>query len=317
MMIPHNLYSRKIAVLLGGRSRERAVSLRSGRKILASLKKQGFRAFPFDLDKKFFRAVLDGKIDLVFIALHGTPGEDGTVQGFLEIAGIPYTGCGVLASALAMDKVATKKILLAEGLPTQDFFEFDNYRPLRIQLKEMFTRLDLPLVVKPVTEGSSIGVTIVKDLAKLKKVLKATMAEFGRVFAEKYIQGREVTVGVIGSGRAVKVLPVLELLPKADFYNYQAKYTQGGTELVVPAKFSLRLTRKIQMVALRTFRALGADGVSRIDIIVKGEHLYVHDVNTIPGMTDLSDLPAAAAAAGISYDQLVLEILLSAFQRRH
>jgi D-alanine-D-alanine ligase len=181
----------------------------------------------------------------------------------------------------------------------------------------MFTRLDLPLVVKPVTEGSSIGVTIVKDLAKLKKVLKATMAEFGRVFAEKYIQGREVTVGVIGSGRAVKVLPVLELLPKADFYNYQAKYTQGGTELVVPAKFSLRLTRKIQMVALRTFRALGADGVSRIDIIVKGEHLYVHDVNTIPGMTDLSDLPAAAAAAGISYDQLVLEILLSAFQRRH
>jgi len=311
-----NLKDKKIAVLMGGCSRERSVSLRSGQKILASLKKQGYRAAAYDLNNIFFRAVINKEVEVVFIALHGSPGEDGSVQGFLETAGMPYTGCGVLSSALAMDKLASKKIMLAHNISTPEFFELDGGRPLGPQVEQIVARLGLPLVIKPVTEGSSFGVSIVSEKSRLIKLLKNNLAEFGRMMAEKFIKGTEITVGVIGALPAVKVLPVLELVPRGRFYDYKSKYTPGETRFIIPARLSPAVTRAVTEAARRAFCVLGCHGMARIDMIVRNGRPFVHDINTIPGMTDLSDLPAQARAAGISYDRLVVEILSSAFRPR-
>jgi D-alanine-D-alanine ligase len=308
------LKKKKIAVLMGGRSGEREVSLRSGRKVLNSLKAQGYKVIPLDPDKKLIDNLKKNKIDVAYIMLHGKYGEDGTIQGLLEHFGIPYTGSKILASALAMNKVAAKRIFQATGIPTPQYMTIDPDKSIKDQCEKIKRIFPFPLVVKPVSEGSSLGVSIVKDESKLEKILSDTVKKFRDVFIEEFIKGKEVTVGVLGKGEDVFALPILELRPKADFYDFKSKYTAGGTEFILPARLPKDLYKQVQETAVRAHKALGCYGVSRVDIIVGGRHTpFVHEVNTIPGMTDASDLPAEAKCAGISFDELVLKILESAF----
>ena len=301
-----------VAVLMGGRSSEREVSLRSGKNVMESLKRQGFKnLFQMDINGDLLGKLIKKKIDVVFIALHGKYGEDGCVQGLLELAGIPYTGSRVLASALAMDKVQAKRIFQAKGIPTPNYSIINTSIDIKKEAERISRIFPYPLVVKPFSEGSSVGVTIVKEEDNLLGVLKAAVDEFGNVFVEEFIKGKEVTVGILGE----EALPILELAPKSEFYDFKSKYTKGGTDFILPARLSNPMTKKVQDTALAAHHALGCRGFSRVDIIVSPDHVpYVHEVNTIPGMTDLSDLPAEAAHAGISFDELVLRILKSAFK---
>lgn len=308
------LKGKKIAVIMGGRSGEREVSLRSGIRVFNSLKSQGFKVFHLDSDNKLIDNLKKKKIDIAFIMLHGRFGEDGAVQGLLEHHGIPYTGSKVLASALAMNKVAAKRIFIATGIPTPKYQVIENNISIRKQCDKIRRVFPFPLVVKPVSEGSSLGVSIVKEEDKLEKTVSDTVDKFKDVFIEEYIKGKEVTVGIIGKGDDAAALPILELKPRAEFYDYKAKYSEGGTDFILPAKLPKDLYKYTQSLALSAHKALGCYGVSRVDIIVSGNHTpYVHEVNTIPGMTDKSDLPAEAECAGISFDELVVKILESAY----
>ncbi|MFC1559786.1 D-alanine--D-alanine ligase [Candidatus Margulisiibacteriota bacterium] len=308
------LKKKKIAVLMGGRSGEREVSLRSGKNVFKSLKSQGFNVISIDVDDKLIDKLKKNKIEIACIMLHGRFGEDGTVQGLLELHGIPYTGSKVLASALAMDKVASKRIFEATKVPTPKFLTIDPGSDIEKEADKIKRTFPFPLLIKPVSEGSSLGVSILKDGKDLEGILKKTVSEFKNVFVEEFIKGKEVTVGMIGTGADTKALPILELKPKNEFYDYHAKYTAGQTEFILPAKLPKGLYEYTQKVALDAHNALGCYGVSRVDIMISNDHIpYVHEVNTIPGMTDQSDLPAEAAEAGISFDELVVKILESAF----
>jgi D-alanine-D-alanine ligase len=310
-----NLKNSKIAVLCGGRSGEREVSLRSGKRVFDSLKKQKYDAVMVDLSDDLVTQLKKKKIDVVYIALHGRWGEDGCVQGMLEIANIPYTGSKVLASALAMNKLAAKRIFEATGIPTPRYVEIDVYSDIKKEAKRISRIFPYPLVVKPVAEGSSLGVSLVKKEDDLEKVLEKAVNDYKDIFVEEYVKGKEVTVGIIGKGEGLQALPVLQLVPRKDFYDFEAKYTAGMTEFILPAKLSKPLYKKVQTTALAAHRSLGCYGVSRVDMIVSSlDHVpYVHEVNSIPGMTEQSDLPAEAAHAGITFDQLVVKILESAF----
>ena len=312
------LRSLNIGVLMGGPSRERAVSLRSGARVLESLLGQGFRATGLDVDHRIAARLAENDINFAFLAVHGRFGEDGALQGLLEVAGIPYTGSGVLASSVAMNKVATKRLLHSVGVPTAPFSEIDVDRGVDVEARRVADSLGLPLVVKPVAEGSSLGVRIVDSHAALEKALRSDLYYYGKVFAEKFVAGCEVTVGILGTNGASRALPVLELRPKNQFYDYEAKYTDGMTEFVIPAELSPAATSAVQRAATTTHRTLGCRGMSRVDAIVTdaGE-VSVLEVNTIPGLTELSDLPAQAGAAGMSFDELIFEILKSAYVDNH
>jgi D-alanine-D-alanine ligase len=309
------LKSKNIAVLCGGRSGEREVSLRSGKRVFDSLKKQKFNVVMMDLEEGLVSKLRKNKIDLVYIALHGRYGEDGTIQGLLELANLPYTGSKVLASALAMNKLAAKRIFDAMNIPTPRYLELNLRSDIKKEAEKIGRIFPFPLVIKPVSEGSSLGVSILKKEDDLEKALEKTVTEYKDVFIEEYIKGKEVTVGIIGHDEELQALPILELVPRNDFYDYEAKYTAGMTEFILPARLPKALYKKTQEIALAAHLALGCYGVSRVDIIVSSDdHIpYVHEVNSIPGMTDRSDLPAEAACAGISFDQLVVKILESAF----
>ncbi|HVN66934.1 MAG TPA: D-alanine--D-alanine ligase [Candidatus Sulfotelmatobacter sp.] len=309
-----NLKSKKIAVLCGGRSGERAVSLRSGKRVYESLKKQNFNVIKLDLTDNLIAVLKKKMIDLVYIALHGRWGEDGCVQGLLEVAGIPYTGSKVLASALAMNKLAAKRIFEAVGIPTPRYLGIDKQADIEKSAAKVRSMFAFPLVVKPVSEGSSLGISIVKATDNLEKILTETVKEFQEVFVEEYVQGREITVGVIGRDADLQALPILELVPRKEFYDYEAKYTKGLTEFILPARLPEAAYKKAQAMALAAHRALGCYGVSRVDMIVAADSTpYVHEVNSVPGMTERSDLPAEAAHAGLSFDDLVVKILASAY----
>ncbi|MDD5593737.1 MAG: D-alanine--D-alanine ligase [Candidatus Margulisbacteria bacterium] len=310
-----NIKNKKIAVLCGGRSGERAVSLRSGKRVFESLKKQKFDVIQLDLADDLITTLKKKKIDLVYIALHGRFGEDGCVQGLLEIAQIPYTGSKVLASALAMNKLAAKRVFDAAGIPTPRYVPIDQGTDIKKTAEKIKRTFPFPLVVKPVSEGSSLGVSIIKKEDDLERTLAKTVKEYKDVLVEEFIKGREVTVGIIGQDDDLQALPVLELVPRKDFYDFEAKYTSGLTEFILPARLPKPLYEKVQATALAAHRSLGCYGVSRVDIIVSAaDHIpYVHEVNSIPGMTEHSDLPAEAAHAGISFDELVVKILASAY----
>ncbi|MFA4858945.1 MAG: D-alanine--D-alanine ligase [Candidatus Margulisiibacteriota bacterium] len=306
------LKSCKIAVLMGGRSGEREISLRSGTKVFESLKAQGFNVIAIDVDRNLPDVLREHKIEIAYIALHGKGGEDGEVQGLLEMLGIKYTGSGILASALSMDKVAAKKIFLASNIATPKFMTVDPHN-LNGSTAEIIRTLTFPIVVKPHSEGSSLGVTVVKTPADLARVISETQKKYTDVFVEEFIAGTEVTVGIIGCGQNLRALPILELLPKNEFYDFESKYTPGMTDFVLPARLPEKIYKETQQIALRAHLALGCRGVSRVDILVKGgREPYVTEINSSPGMTDQSDLPAEAREAGMTFDQLVLEILQSA-----
>jgi D-alanine-D-alanine ligase len=307
------LKTRTIGVLMGGMSGEREVSLRSGRNCLNALLGKGYRAVQIDALQDVGRRLEEAKVDVAFLALHGRYGEDGTIQGLLEVMGIPYTGSGVLASALGMNKVAAKKVIAASGLPTPDYFEVPAGEDARSSAARIEDRLGLPVMLKPVQEGSSLGVSKCKTAEQLACALEQGLSEFGKMFAEKFVPGTEITVGVLERDGRAEALPILQLVPKNEFYDYEAKYTEGMTEFILPARLDPEVYARAQQTAVAVFGAIGCRGYSRVDMMVDqdGTPWFV-EVNTLPGMTELSDLPAQARAAGISYEDLVETILLTA-----
>ncbi|HHV80577.1 MAG TPA: D-alanine--D-alanine ligase [bacterium] len=314
-MDDQQLKDKKIIVLCGWISREREVSLRSGKKIYSALLRKGYDVTLIDPKMEGWEPVLRG--DIVFIALHGKPGEDGTIQGFLETFNVPYTGSGVLASSLAMNKLISKKMFIFSGIPTPDYLSMDDFESIDDFISKSMEYIGLPAVVKPVSEGSSIGVSIVKDADSLAPVVKDTVNKFDRVFIEKYIEGREITIGIIELDGKPVALPILELVPRNKFYDYEAKYTAGFTEFIIPARMDKEKYTLAQELALKAHKALGCTGFSRVDLITdSNDNPYVLEVNTIPGMTELSDLPAMAKAYGIDYDDLVEIMLQSALREK-
>ena len=292
----------KVAVLLGGKSAEREVSLKSGAMILKALQSRGVDAHAFDPAERGLDALMKENFARVFIALHGRFGEDGTLQGILEWLGLPYTGSGVLASALAMDKPRTKHIWQSEGLPTPPYELLDS----KSNFKAIAKRLGLPLMVKPASEGSSIGMSKVRAAGKLEDAYKLA-AKYDRVvIAEKFVDGTELTVGILGE----QALPIIKLETPRDFYDYDAKYIADDTRYLIPCGLSEKKEKEVQALCMKAFRTLGCQGWGRADLMLNRQgRPYLLEVNTAPGMTDHSLVPMAARAAGLSYPDLCLRIL--------
>lgn len=302
------LTKKKIGVLMGGKSAEREVSLRSGKAIHTALKALGYDVVSIDTDSDLCVALQREKVEIAFIALHGGYGENGAVQGMLEVLGIPYTGSGVLASALAMDKEASKKIFLYHKIPVPPFVVLS--KELRAKnLDSLQIDFPMPWVVKPATEGSSIGVSIVKDDEQVMPAVEKAFSLSERVIIEKYIEGKEVHIGMLND----RVLGGVEVRPSLEFYSYEAKYQAGLTEYILPPELDSKTYERSQETALSAHIALGCRGATRVDLMVdeKGNP-KVLEVNTIPGMTETSLLPKIARLAGLDFPALIEEILRSA-----
>ncbi len=318
------LKRKKIGVLMGGSSSEREVSLRSGGAIYNALKSARYKVVSIDARGDLCEVLKKENIDIAFIALHGGHGENGAIQGMLEIIGIPYTGSGILASALAMDKEASKKAFVFGGVPVTPFTIVRRGESAAGNLSGATTRakktvavsspltphssptFPLPWVVKPAAEGSSVGVEIVRKSADLGKSLTQAFSYGDRVVLEKYIGGKEVQIGILND----RVLGGVEVKPSLEFYNYEAKYTSGLTEYIFPPGLDRKTYVKVKEAALAAHRSLGCCGATRVDLIVDdGGNSYVLEVNTIPGMTETSLLPKIAANAGIDFLSLIEEIL--------
>ena len=292
----------KVAVLLGGRSAEREVSLNSGAAVLAALQKNGIDAHPFDPAVQNLQALHEEGYDRVFIALHGRFGEDGTVQGALELMDMPYTGSGVLASALAMDKWRTKLVWQAAGLPIPEY----ELLTATSDFNAIAAKLGVPLFVKPANEGSSVGISKVKNGGDLRAAYEAAAKHDPLVLAEEFIGGGEYTVAILGS----KALPVIKIETANEFYDYEAKYLRNDTRYLCPSGLSPQSEAEMQQLALQGFALIGGRGWGRVDFLVNeiGKP-YLLEANTVPGMTDHSLVPMAASKAGISFEQLVMRIL--------
>ncbi len=347
----------RVAVLMGGTSSERPVSLATGRMIVQSLDPARYEVVAIDTqdvlrlqsagpariapvysDAEGGNSIAvaavsaetdalahtaphlpSGPPDVVFIALHGKGGEDGTVQGMLEMMGLPYTGSGVLASALAMDKAMAKRLFRSAGIPViEDILvrrgEEADGAALVAQVQQT---LGFPVFVKPNAEGSSFGGMKAETAEALLPAVANALIYDAKAMIERYVQGMEITVGVLGSAHGgLLPLPVIEIVPKSAFYDYESKYAEGGSEHIIPARLSERLTRQAQALALQCHTLLGCRGMSRTDMLVAGETLAVLEVNTIPGMTPTSLLPQAAEHAGISFSQLLDRLLASALEDR-
>ncbi len=307
------LKTKTIGVLMGGLSGEREVSLRSGANCLNALLSLGYRAVPIDAVRDTAQRLDEEGVEVAFLALHGRYGEDGTIQGLLEIMGIPYTGSGVLASALGMNKIAAKKVARGSGILTPDYCEVPAGNDPVTAAKWVEAQIGLPVMLKPVEEGSSLGVSKCRSSEELLACLGHGLAEYGAMFAEEFVSGTEITVGVIERAGEREALPILELVPKNEFYDYEAKYTEGMTEFILPARLEPAVYGRAQSMAVAVFEAIGCRGYARVDIMVDREGVpWFVEVNTLPGMTELSDLPAQARAAGLSYEELVETILLTA-----
>ncbi|MBK8189620.1 MAG: D-alanine--D-alanine ligase [Vampirovibrionales bacterium] len=304
----------RIAVLCGGLSSERDVSLRSGQNCYDALLRLGYhRTVLIDVDRRIAERLLQEDAEIAFLALHGRYGEDGAIQGMLEILGIPYTGCGIAASALAMDKDLTKRLLMQAGLPVLPSLTVRLTAGAQAALKAVETRCPLPAMVKPINEGSSVGMSRIERIEDLGGALELAASKARVAMIEQYVEGRSMTIGVIDIEGAPTALPVLELRTPSGWYDYEAKYTEGKTEFILPAELPPEASERLQQAALAAHRALGCHGVSRTDVVVDDQlRFYLLEVNTIPGMTSLSDLPAQAHAMGIGYDALVEIILMTA-----
>ena len=291
----------RIGVLMGGLSAEREVSLRTGNAVLAALTAEGYDAVAIDADRDLPTKLKDAGVELAFIALHGRFGEDGTVQGLLEMMAIPYTGSGVLSSSLAMDKVMAKQLLLQNEIPSPDFVALRKGEDLE-SCVQSWNRF--PAVVKPAREGSTIGVSIVCDRTQLIAGLQSAQQYDDLVLIEDYIEGAELTVSVLNG----EALPVIQIVPQSGFYDFQSKYTPGQTEYLLPAPLNADLYLRVQQAAQAACKTLGCRGAARVDFMVRDNEFFALEVNTIPGMTETSLLPKSAAEAGISFAELVQRI---------
>ncbi|MGE3978178.1 MAG: D-alanine--D-alanine ligase [Nitrospira sp.] len=307
----------RIGVLMGGRSSERDISLKTGQAVYQALIRRGYDAVAIDVTDRLHQDLEDHKVAIAFLSLHGPGGEDGTVQGFLESLGIPYTGSGVRASAVGMHKATTKTILAAHGIPLPAgtvVRECD--RPSLAKVLRQ-AKLKLPIVVKPVSQGSTIGVTVVRRASQWTEALDLAHRYDPEVMVESYIPGHEATVSILGTAvEGPKVLPVIEIVAPNGFYDFSAKYQKGRTQYLCPAPLPPKVVHCIRELAGRTYEVLGCEGAARVDFrITPRGRPYVLEVNTAPGMTETSLLPMAAAQAGIAYDALVEHILQSALDR--
>ncbi len=292
----------KVAVLFGGKSTEREVSLKSGAAVLAALQRSGVDAYPFDPAVQNLQALLDDGFDRAFIALHGRYGEDGTVQGALELLGVPYTGSGVMASALGMDKWRTKLVWQAVGLPIPDYALLDEHSDWKVVAQ----KLGLPLFVKPANEGSSVGISKVKAVGELPAAYREAVKYDKLVLAESFIGGGEYTVAILGE----QALPVIKIEPANEFYDYEAKYLRNDTRYLCPSDLSTTQETEMKRLAIQAFALIGGQGWGRVDFLKDNTGKpYLLEVNTSPGMTDHSLVPMAARQAGMSFEQLVVHVL--------
>ncbi|MFZ9406525.1 MAG: D-alanine--D-alanine ligase [Burkholderiaceae bacterium] len=297
----------RVAVLMGGRSAEREVSLMSGQGVLAALRSRGVDAHAFDPAERPMEDLKRDHFDRVFIALHGRHGEDGTVQGALELLGIPYTGSGVMASAIGIDKCMTKRIWLSHGLPTPQF----RIARSPLQVSEAALELGLPMAVKPAREGSSLGFTRLEAPGQAAAAFEAAARHDGDVLCEQFISGRELTVALLGSGPQAQVLPVIEIVAPAGNYDYQNKYFTDETRYDCPARLPEALAQRIAGLALAAYQAVGCEGWGRVDLMLRDgdDAPFLLEVNTSPGMTGHSLVPMAARAVGLSYEDLCLRLI--------
>ncbi len=305
MMTREELKSKKIGVLMGGLSEEREVSLKSGAAVHEALVARGYDAVAIDVGRDIAQVLAGERIEVAFIALHGRYGEDGTIQGLLELMGVPYTGSGVLASALALHKVYAKATFQAAGLKVAPY--------VVLRRGETFDAVSapfpLPVVVKPSQEGSSVGVSIVKTPEEIGPALELAFSYDREILVEQFIEAREIQIGIFGD----RALGAIEIIPRNEFYDFDAKYTPGMAEHIYPAKLPEKLYRHALDTGLAAHRALDCSDYSRVDLLVTGDgECYVLEVNTLPGMTATSLLPEIAQGSGIGFEELVERILLSA-----
>ena len=306
-MKDQSLKKKKVAVMMGGLSREREISLKTGKAILKALTEKGYTGTAIDVGEDIGEKLVRGKIECAFLALHGRFGEDGTIQGMLELMRIPYTGSDVLASALAMHKIMAKKFFLCEKIPPPRF-EVLQREEIKKGLQKKIS-LPLPVVVKPAREGSTIGISIVRKEEELLSAFKKAVEYDEEILIEEFMKGKEITVGILED----IPLPMIEIVPKSGFYDFHSKYTKGETQYILPARISREKYLYAQEISLKAFQTLGCSGVARVDLMTdENENPFVIDVNTMPGMTETSLLPKAASYAGIPFEDLVERILLKA-----
>jgi D-alanine-D-alanine ligase len=305
----------RVALLIGGISNEREISLKSGSEVQKALNPDRYQVSVYDLKEGLATLVADApRIDVALIILHGRFGEDGTVQGLLELLGIPYQGSGVLGSALAINKWLTKTLYRLEGLPVgRDYLVRQGDR---LDLRSVAQELGWPLVVKPNSEGSSIGVQIAKNLKELCEIIEQTFSIDQEVLIEEHIKGREITAGVLGN-QSLQAFPIVEIIPAEsyEFFDYEAKYKEKATREICPADLPESITRLAQEYALRAHRALNLRGYSRTDMVVRGEEVILLETNTIPGMTQTSLLPLAAKVAGLTFGALLDRLIELALEK--
>ena len=297
-----------VALLAGGASGERDISIASGQGAREALEEAGFNVMTFDpAIRSDLRSLMDGNFDVAFLCLHGKYGEDGTIQGMLEVLGIPYTGSGVWSSALAIDKIRAKVFYRHYGIPTPDSITM--YDKPTMSGAEVIEKVGSPCVVKPANEGSALGVHIVKTPEEVEEALKESFQHDREVLIETYIKGTELTVSVLGNDDPV-ALPVIKIVPQAEFYDFQSKYAPGGSQHICPAPLSPEETERVQKTALAAHKALGCRGVSRTDIIMDEQgKCWTLETNTVPGMTSTSLFPDAGRAAGYSFPELCTKLI--------
>ena len=305
----------RVAVLKGGRSLERQVSLRSGARVEDALERLGHEVLAVDVGVDLIAQLRAESPDAAFVALHGRGGEDGTVQELLEILDIPYTGSGILACSRANDKVLTKYLLLEAGIPTPEFFAFNGTAFSELgaakALPAMEERLDFPIVVKPSSQGSALGIKFARTPADVPAALVSAFSYDGKVLLERNVEGRDLAVSILDGTEGPQALPVVEAVPQGeDFYDFEARYEIGRTSFICPADLPGDATEHAQELALATYRLLGCRGFARVDLMLDGDGgLFVLEANPIPGLTETSLLPQAAEAAGVGFDELVGRIL--------
>ncbi len=303
----------KIAVLMGGHSLERDISFQSGKRVVLALKRLGYRVISLDVDEHIVRSLRKEKVDACFIALHGKFGEDGTIQELLEIMDIRYTGAGVLASMIGMDKALSKAIFRRDDIPTPKFFTLSTGALKEMGasnvLKDVTSQIGLPLVVKPSSQGSALGIKFVNKEQELPSAILGALSYDDKVILEKYIKGTEVSVSVLGIGRP-HALPPVEIVPKKDYFDFEAMYTMGQTEYYVPARLPDEKIKEVQKLSKKVFKSLHCRAFARVDFIIGQDNIpYVIELNTIPGLTETSLFPMAAAEAGMSFEELIDKII--------
>lgn len=315
----------RVAVLKGGRSLERQVSLRSGARVQDALERLGHDVVPIDVGADLVTQLTASEPEIAFVALHGGDGEDGTVQGLLEVMGIPYTGSGVSACIRAADKVLAKHAMRDAGIPTPDFYAFSEtaFQSLGAAqaLPAIEDRLEFPIVVKPASQGSALGIKFARTAADVPQALVAAFSYDRKVLLERHITGRDLAVSVLEGTGAPRALPIVEAVPirqsEEDFYDFESRYEIGRTQFVCPAELDEGVTARANEIALAVYELMGCSGFARVDLMMEAatDELFVLETNPIPGLTDTSLLPQAADAAGVGFDALIGEVLDGALAR--